>query len=403
MSNEFLQKIRLSKALTNNMELRAAELLVQNQINIFLNTMQHENENIIWTNMVMIPELMYAARLVPIQTELIAGWLSTLNLSQKYINIAHQKGFNGNICSYHKAVIGALEAGVLPAPKAAVFSSHICDGGSLMIRYLKERFCTKVKLLDVPYYNTLENRSTLTNQLEQTIRFLEEYKGEKVTRERLNRAVQLSNEARQYFAQANTIRKVKNVFYGHLAIRNMYGLSFLFGSDMGVKIAETYYKELVKKEAIAKKSKRILWIHFAPLYAGALMRDFEERLGCIIAFDITGYIYWETLNEKAPVHALAKKMLSHFYLGDTNSRIRLYESIVKDYKIDGIVMFMQQGCRAIPCSSWELKVLSRKIKVPFLEISGDCINPEGLSFEQTRLRMEAFAEGLDNKTYVYGN
>lgn len=111
-----------------------------------------------------------------------------------------------------------------------------------------------------------------------------------------------------------------------------------------------------------------------------------------IAFDITGYIYWEALDENNMEEALAKKMLSHFFVGDFGRRKVFYEKLIREYQINGIVLFQHQNCRAISCSAWELRELSENLHIPYLEISGDCIDPGNYAKAQMSLRMEAFAE-----------
>ncbi|QUI21867.1 2-hydroxyacyl-CoA dehydratase [Vallitalea pronyensis] len=392
------------------MELRSAQLIVKNQLHIYLEKMWEEHNRIVWTNMVMPTELFYAASLIPINTELIAGWLATLKLSSKYITHAHAMGYNRNLCSYHKAVIGALECGHIPPPKIAIFSSHICDGGGGMIRYFERRFNTKVLLIDIPYKTTKENIACVMNQLVEAKVILEKYTNQSIERHQLKKAIFLSNQARNYMQEANNLRKKDTLFYGNLAIRNLYGATFLFGSELGREVTKNYYHQLMEiKEKRSnsymtdKQPYRILWIHFAPLYANDIMGFFEETLNCVIAFDITGYIYWDKLSEDNPVHGMAIKAMSHFYLGDVSKRIRLYKSIIHAYRIDGMVMFMHQGCRAIPGSSWEIRQIAKEIKMPFLELSGDCIDDESFSSEQMKLRMEAFSESMEMRRYVYGD
>lgn len=65
--------------------------------------------------------------------------------------------------------------------------------------------------------------------------------------------------------------------------------------------------------------------------------------------------------------------------------------------INAVVIFMHQGCRAIPGTSWEIQELCEKEGIPFLELYGDCIDPGGVSIQQMKLRMEAFAESLENR------
>lgn len=395
MVNEFFQKLWQISSIMPGMELQAAEKIVKNQIELFTNRMSGHNDSIVWTNMLMPTEMFYALGLYPIHTELVAGWFATLNMAQKYIKKSYIKGYHVGLCSYHKVIIGAMEEGVIRPPKMAVMSSHICDGGPLLARYFKERFSTNVKIINIPYYDNEQNRKYVMKQLTDVRQWLECLLGRKISHGEEEKVIEHSNQLRKHMILANDLRKEKLLFLGNLAIRNMFGLTFLSGSELGSEIARTYYHELKEKKAMTADYKRILWIHFAPLYAGRMMHYFEQELKCSIAFDITGHIHWEKYGSNL-IEGMTKRLLSHFYLGDSKHRIEFYKNIIHNYHIDAMVMFMHGGCRAIPCSSWELKELSNGEKIPFLELYGDCIDSDNFSTEQMRLRMEAFSERLGN-------
>lgn len=393
MTNEFLKRMQWMEKFSWNMELKAAGMLVREQWKMFQEYITGDQTGFVWTNMLMPPELIYGTGFIPLQTELIAGWLSSLKLSRNCIQMAHRTGFFGSICSYHKAVIGALEAGMLPPPKIAVFSSHLCDGGSLMARYLQQRFQTKVIVLNVPYENDRNTSEVkLRDQIASALKFLEGYGTGEASETRLKTALDLSNKGSNLLREANKIRSTKYLFEGYLALRNMYGASFLLGCQKGTDIAGAYYEELKQKEEKGRGAPRLLWVHFAPLYDGELMQTFENDLGMKVAFDLTGHIYWNAFHIEKPVEALTKKMLSHFFLGDFRGRKALYERLLKEYGIDGIVLFQHQNCRAISCSAWEFREVAGQLHLPYLEISGDCIDPGAYSKAQICLRMEAFAE-----------
>ena len=408
VNNAFTQRLRLSQSLCDNMELDAAKLLVKYQIKLFTDTIWTNPGKIVWTNMVMPTELFYAADLIPVNMELLAGWTATLSLSSNYIHIAHAKGYHVNLCSYHKAVIGAIECGDLPPPKLVVLSSHICDGGHGMLQYFKRRHSTKTLFIDIPYHPTAANIASIEEKMMETKRMIEDFTRELCPMKKFNQAISYSNTARDYLEKANSLRKKNVLFYGNLAIRNMFGTTFLLGSELGVAVARAYYEQLCKIAAEtnnieSKKPHRILWIHFAPLHASGIMRCFEEELNCVIAFDITGYVYWDKLEEDAPCKSIAQKAMSHFFLGNVVDRMALYKKIIKEYGIEGIVLFMHAGCRAIPGSSWEVRHISEELGIPCIELPGDCIDPGGFSYGQLKLRMEAFSENLERKRYVSGN
>jgi len=114
--------------------------------------------------MVMTPELFYAAGLIPVNIELIAGWLSSLHLSRKYISHSEGNGFSSSICSYHKAMLGLIEEGGLSRPQGAVISSHICDGGIGVTNFFKWKYGTDSFVLNVPFDRKNINKDYLLSQ-----------------------------------------------------------------------------------------------------------------------------------------------------------------------------------------------------------------------------------------------
>lgn len=398
--NEFTQRMSLVKAVVPGLELDAVKKLVKNQIDIFTEIIWKEPEKAIWTNMVMPVEIFYAAGLVPINMELVSGWLATLGLSQKYIIESESMGFSPTLCSYHKAALGVCEKGDLPFPRAAAITSHLCDGGNGVVNHFRDRFGTSSFIINMPYHNSDLNFKYVLEQYRDLIRWLEAYTGVELSKKRLRRALELSNIARKYWLKVFEMRKGESLFYGHLALRNLFGATFLFGSELGVEVAKLYYQQLCNKKVdrstISRKSrqKRILWIHFAPLYANELMEYLEEHLNCRIVFDITGYIYWPEYDLEKPMESLVNRTLSHFYMGEALERKKLYSSLMEEFKIDGVIHFMHNGCRVIPGWSWQVRQIANEHNIPYMELSGDCVDPRGFSEEQMRLRLEAFSEAL---------
>lgn len=396
-SGLFKQSMRLVHGIIKHQPLDAIKMVVENQINIFSRLAWDEPEKIIWTNMVMPCEIFYAAGLIPINMELVSGWLASLGLSKHYISIAEGLGFSSNICSYHKATIGLLHDEGLPLPKAAVFSSHICDGGPMVANYLKMNYGTNVFNLNVPFSRNEINHNYLTDQYSQLLNWINEYTGRKIDENDLKKALELTNSARDYWIKAFDLRKGEPLFNGHLSLRNLFGTTFLFGSTIGVDVAKAYYNQLVmvsKSRTIDINRKRILWIHFAPLYENKLMEYLENDLNCWIVMDITGHMYWEKYDLNEPLASLAKRTLAHFYLGEPEQRNELYSRLVNEYRIDGIIHFMHVGCRAIPGYSSQIRKIAKEQRIPYLELEGNCIDPRGSSQQQLRMRLEAFSETL---------
>ena len=399
--NEFTQRLKLTAAILPGIPLDAIRLLIENQVKLFTRDVLDNPHKVIWTNMVMPVEIFYAAGLIPLNMELAAGWLASLGLSEKYISLSESIGFSPSLCSYHKAAVGLCEKGCLPPPQAVCISSHICDGAVGVGRYFAEKFGAKNFILHLPYHKNTLNTGYVLQQYRRMVEWLEGYIGRRIREEDIAQALELSNIAREYWLKANELRKGELLFQGYLALRNLFGTTFLFGSKLGVEVAKAYYNQLldIKNRQVpgkrkAAKKKRILWVHFCPLYANKVMEYLEEDLNCSIVFDITGHIYWPAHDTSKPLESLAERSLSHFYLGEGGDRRKLYSSLIKEFNVEGIIHFMHNGCRAIPGSSWLVNELAKSSGLPYLELSGDCIDPRGSSEEQMRLRLEAFSETL---------
>lgn len=408
----FRKRMHLVQAITAKLPLTAIQKVVQNQIDLFTQKIWEQPEQFIWTNMVMPAELFYAAGLIPVNMELVAGWLASLGLSREYIGKSEGLGFSANLCSYHKATLGLIEAGGLPYPRCVAVSSNICDGGPGVANYFAGRYQSRSFILNAPFHSNKANQDYVVEQYRQLKQWLEGYIGHTITDAKLAEALDLSNQAREYWLKAFELRKGEPLFPGHLSLRNLFGATFLFGSPLGVEVAQAYYQQLLDMKQQEKvqlpvdkglRRKRILWIHFAPLYNNKIMEYLEQELNCWIVMDITGHIYWPSHEVTDPLSGLAQRTLTHFYFGEPVLRDRLYRRLVEEYKIDGIIHFVHNGCRPIAGGAWQVRGIADSLKIPYLELAGDCIDPRGFSEEQMRLRLDAFRETLGRDLFVSGH
>lgn len=402
-NNPFVQRMKLTRALLPKLPLKAIQMVVENQVELFTKSIWTNPEKTVWTNMVMTPELFYAAGLIPVNMELVAGWLSSLHLSRDYISRSEGIGFSPSICSYHKATLGLMEAGGLSRPLGAAVSSHICDGGVGVANYFRQKYGTDTFVLNVPFDRQAINKDYLVEQHRNLVTWIENYTGKKLEDNKIRESLVLSNKTRELWLKVLELRKGDPAVPGRYMLRNLFGATFLFGSQFGYEVAKAYHDEMLeryeegKEDNVSKKHKRILWIHFAPLYNNSLLEYLEEELGCCIVFDITGYIYWSEYDTQKPLESLAERASSHFYLGEAEERNQLYAQIIREYNIDGVIHMMHNGCRAIPGASWQVRDVADQLNVPYLELSGDCIDPRGFSEGQMKLRLEAFKETVWRK------
>lgn len=383
----------------HSLRIEAVKELITYQIDLFTKKISVESDKIIWTNMAMPLEIFYAMDLIPIHIELVSGWLASLGLSREYILRAESNGVGSAICSYHKAVLGLMLSEEVFRPNKICISSNICDGSFGLAKYCKNKFGSQIFFINVPYYENESSISYVSNQLDSMLCWLKNEYDISFIDDRLKQACILSNDARRGWIETNKMRKIATGYPGRLSIRNLFGMTFLFGSRLGVSLVETYKSDL--KHLVDKKDNKyrkpginIFWIHFSPLYDNSIVEYAEEKLKLRIITDIVSYIYWDKYDIDVPLNSIAKRMLSHFYMGNVEKRLNAYSKLIKEYNIHGIIHYIHHGCRPIAGSSWIIRDLANKMNIPYLELSGDCIDPRGGSHEQMIIRLEAFRESI---------
>jgi benzoyl-CoA reductase/2-hydroxyglutaryl-CoA dehydratase subunit BcrC/BadD/HgdB len=398
--SHFGSTMRLVSGVTDRLPMSAIRVIVSYQIKMFSEEIFKHPEKVVFTNMAMTSEILYAAGLIPVNMELISGWLSSLRLASRCIRESESSGISSSLCSYHKAVIGLIAQGGLPVPAAIVMTTNICDGGPGFASYCANSYGTKTFILNVPFSGVTEdNVSYLSAQYSQLKSWLEDFTGEELSQDKLQKSLELSNQARAYWLLAQKLRTGKPLIPGYLSLRNLFGATFLFGSEIGVQVSREYYNELFQLSkahvsSLPSAKKRILWVHFAPLYGKSIMEFIEQTLGCCIVMDITAYICWDQHDLSNPIESLSKRALSHFYLGEPEKRKELYKNLIKEYSIDAVIHFMQKGCRAIPGSSFIVREAAKETGTSYLELTGDCIDSSDYSEEQLRLRVAALCESM---------
>ncbi len=401
----FLQKINEIKRIIPVIPLKSVQLLLEHQLEMF-RSVADSPEKVVWTNMVMPTEIFYSMGLIPLNIELISGWLATLGLSRQYIMDSEGLGIGTQLCSYHKAALGLMLNDLSFRPRTMVLSSTICDGGRALASFCENTFGTKVKIINIPFNNHHSNLPIVEKEVKNAWIWLSKNTGRSQDYESLINSVNLSNHSRAKWVEANRIRAESSGFPGKYVLRNLFGATFLFGSVAGDRIISQYYRDVknITVEGTKRSSKkRILWVHFAPLHRNSLMDFLENELNCEIVADAVSYMYWQPYDKDNVFHSMALRLMSHFYNGQVENRKNIYRKIITDARVDGIVHFMHSCCRSIVGASWLLRDLSHELKKPYLELSGDCIDPRGYSDAQSRLRLQAFSEAMDGALYVYGN
>lgn len=357
---------------------------------------------VIFTSAFVPTELVYGLGAVPFLPEVWSGFAAAFGLSDKAISASEALGYSQDLCSFHRCNLGLEQMKLLPEPSAVIVSSHLCDGGKSSLYYHSRAARCPFYVLDVPYSSTPEAQSWLCQQIKNLVAELtRNVPG--LSADFMKGAIENSNRARRSYLNMCKLRKHSpSPWPGSEALN--YVAVFL--SSWGSPWLSAFYEELrsclernisERRFCVPNERHRLLWLNLRPYYETGIFDFLEKRSQVSIAFEEYSYLYWQELDANRWAESLARKMLSNFGWGPIERKLEALWSMIKEYRVDGVVQFAQWGCRQSNGSARILAEFLREKGIPFLELDGDGVDPRNSGFAQTLTRLNAFLEVLDSK------
>jgi len=350
-------------------------------------------------------EMFHALGVAPFLPEVMAGFTAGLGLADQTLKKASSSWYSQDLCTFHRSASGAVEMDLFPDPSFIVTTNLACDAAQKSFYHYAVTYGIEDKyhLLDVPYDNNPESVKYLSGQLEKLAKIISGETGSPVDRDRFARTLELSNEFRDWALKINDIRKELTRYP-----ENFNGLNFilpfhsLIGTKKAVKLYQSIYMELesfLKAQRAAENSgnsspKKILWMHLKPYYKNEIF-DIIDKGNCRVVFEEINNVYWPRLDPEKPFESLARKMLSHPLTGRASNRTSALGKMIRDYNIDGGILFTHWGCRQSNGSARIIKDYFRERGIPVLVLDGDCVDRTNSSEGQIKTRLQGFIEILN--------
>jgi benzoyl-CoA reductase/2-hydroxyglutaryl-CoA dehydratase subunit BcrC/BadD/HgdB len=358
-----------------------------------------------WSNAFFPFEMLYGLDVIPCHPETLAALAAKAGLSQEAISCAESCGYSPDICSFYRCAIGLYEDRLLPRPDIIISTPYLCDGSVKFFHNMSQSFGCEHYLIDVPYHDSEKARKYLAGQLEEIAGMIAKKQGRPLDLDRLVRALELSNEAREYAQKTNELRRaVPCPLPGGDALSYILDMQFFgFGSEAGVRFFQTLYQETQAgmedgRGAVDEEKYRLLWLHhIKPYYPNKIVSHLEE-MGASVCFGEANHIYWEPMDLSHPFESMAAKLLANPSAGPIERRARLALEMAEKYAVDGVIHFSHWGCRQSCGGEYIIRDHLARKGIPMLILHGDGTDSRNYSEEQTRLRLDAFLEMLEAKS-----
>lgn len=170
-------------------------------------------------------------------------------------------------------------------------------------------------------------------------------------------------------------------------------------ATQGVRLCYEELRDSVETagQCRAKDRPRVIWDGLMPFYNNEIIRYMEEGCGLEVMSNLMPAMTRNLdalLAEKDPYMYMAKRQLHFASIDDTKF------DVLEPYGIDGIIRFNQWGCRRHLSVNQIIRDRLTKSGIAMLDIDGDFIDSRGYSFSQVKIRIDAFAEMLKNRSEV---
>ncbi|MFW9950002.1 MAG: 2-hydroxyacyl-CoA dehydratase subunit D [Candidatus Thorarchaeota archaeon] len=372
-------------------------------------------------------EMLYAMDIQPILPENSATISAAQKLSQNFIEIAEQKGFSYDLCSYFKTNVGAVttNAGITEGgtrkPTFMLSTDVICDTHVNWFQVQAERFNVPHYSIDVPHVVSNTNnrqynyfKKYITEQLYEFLDFIHDVTGHEYNEEKTIEVTKNSWELSMLWQDLYQLRKnvpcpisTRDTFGG------LFPLFCLPGLKEPIKLYKRMYKEAKLRMddgigALSNEKYRLMF-EGIPFWYNLKYFGMLERYGAIIVYEPYTYAFSKYMNPKVtkemvfskPIEAMAELMLSFWYIYDLQTRIKKFAETVDEWKIDGVILHENLSCRPNSCGLYDLKRhLMDDFDIPCLIITSDMNDPRKFNEVQVTNQIESFIEVLEKRKRV---
>lgn len=344
-----------------------------------------------------------------------AAMMGAARTANRYLPLAHAKGYSQDICSYLTSDIGAYIAGESPlksygmerppAPDVLVFNTNQC-------RDVRDWFEWYGRELHVPVIGVHSPRAiddvtegdidSVSTQLESLVAPLEQVAGTRLDNTRLMAAMAASRDAARLWGACLETASA------HPAPLTFFDGSIHMGPAVvlrGSEDAATYYRTLLAEleqrvedhvAAVPGETLRLFWDGL-PVWGRlrALSTMFAEFHTAVVASTYCNSWAFADLDPAEPWRSVARASLELFISRSDAPKERYIARMVEFYHVDGVIF---HDCRTCPNNSNARYGmpgrLTEQTGIPTLVLDGDVNDLRCFSDEQARTNIEGFVEQL---------
>ena len=317
-----------------------------------------------------------------------------------------------DVCTLLRLALYYLDAGVLPPPTMILPLSEPCDGVVGLHEAMRNHPAWRgipVFTPDPPYYSDERSIDYFAAELKRMVSFLEEQTGKKLDIDRLREIVKITNEQYVLWAEYNELRRAVPCPHGHILAMAPFTLVYTAGAGnpehtewFNALIANAERRIRDNDPEVPNQRIRVLWFDVQAIWFNELAQWMQDEWGVNIVLCMFGYAPYTTIDtstEDSIFKGLAKRNLLDPPMvrqarGIADNFLMDIDRIVKDYKIDCVILPGHMGHKDGSASISLMREKCRELGVPFLVIGVDQFDRRYTSLDEMKDRISQFFKAM---------
>ncbi len=355
-------------------------------------------------------EILRAMGIVAVYPENYGALCGARHSAVELCRHAEAAGYSPDLCSYARTSLGAMldsdqaPMGGLPRPNLLIACNNICGTVTKWYEAVARHFGVPMFILDTPFVHDEVQPHALDyveQQLRELIRFVETATHRRLSWDRLEEVVRLSNQTVSLWGEIRALCQarpsplnVPDLFV------NMAPIVVLRGTRSAVRFYQHLRDEVAERVrlgvgAVAEERYRLLWDNIAlwhRLYR--FYNDFARHGGCFVVDTYTG-AWSQAVPEGDVLSGLAFAYGTVMLNQSLEFRAEQMTQLILKYNVDGFVMHNNRSCKPYSLGQYAIKrEVTARTGVPGLVIEADMCDTRSFAPEAVNTRVQAFVEML---------
>jgi len=371
-----------------------------------------EGKKIAWMTGITPVEMFETTEIVSVFPENYNAFSSAKQMGADLCQEAEMRGFSQDICSYGRLCLGYCLSGKgpygsLPDPDILICTRNACATHVKWWEAMSHIFKKPLFVLDIPEIHGVPTKAQtkyFMTQLEKLKEFIKETTGQTVKDDRLEEKVALSQRTSELWSELTEMRKKSPC---PISSTDVFNQMFLTVTKPATKRANDILTQLVAevkayvdqgKGVVEHERFRLMWDNIAIWYNLGLMNYLQKAGAVSVIETYSSHCGWGKLMDmsQGPAHALASKYMPGYLNLDLNSKVKLMQSLAKDFRLDGALLFSNRSCKPYSVGQYDIKIALEKVGVKSVMFEADMVDQRAYAEETINNRLEAFLEMLEN-------